>query len=421
MLPHSVLHTTCIFHARRATRCPLRLFPSCCPTSQPVRRGRPCWCQCAWHLTPLVAGEEPWLHSGMRRLVISFALQSWVKQLLTEGERMLMTSMAIVSFAEQGVYDIVSNLGSLVARFLFHPLEESFYTFFAMVLDRQEHLKRGSLAVQQQATQQAAQQAAQQTVRQTAQPHMEQQRVLQHSQSIGPHRGADVQLAAHVLACLLKFVLLAGLTIAAFGQGYAHLALHLYGGTALSASVGPPLLRAFSVYVLCMAANGITECFVFAAASEAYLRKYNGVMVGFTVVFLAAALLLSRAFGSVGFIAANCLNMCMRVAHHVWFISKYFRGTGLSPLAAAAPRPAAVVLLLCASWATSASGAHLQARHPHMAGAASWMLAALHVAHGALWLAAFAALEYVTDRTFLATLWQLLRRRGVQDAGKKLE
>lgn len=35
-----------------------------------------------------------------------------------------------------GVYDIVNNLGSMVARFLFLPIEESFYVFFAKVLER---------------------------------------------------------------------------------------------------------------------------------------------------------------------------------------------------------------------------------------------------------------------------------------------
>ncbi len=66
-----------------------------------------------------------------------------------------MTILGVLSFAEQGsnndgvimnlviliiigVYDIVNNLGSLVARFLFLPIEESFYIFFAHLLVRGE-------------------------------------------------------------------------------------------------------------------------------------------------------------------------------------------------------------------------------------------------------------------------------------------
>lgn len=77
------------------------------------------------------------------------------------GERYVMTFFNILSFGDQGVYDIVNNLGSLAARlvicrrpfeifpqlyndlmciclfrFIFLPIEESFYVFFAKMLDR---------------------------------------------------------------------------------------------------------------------------------------------------------------------------------------------------------------------------------------------------------------------------------------------
>lgn len=45
-------------------------------------------------------------------------------------------SIMPVFFVYLGVYDIVNNLGSMVARFLFLPIEESFYVFFANVLER---------------------------------------------------------------------------------------------------------------------------------------------------------------------------------------------------------------------------------------------------------------------------------------------
>ncbi|OXA55379.1 Protein RFT1 [Folsomia candida] len=51
----------------------------------------------------------------------SFFKQGILKQLLTEGERYLMTFFDILAFDEQGVYDLVANLGSLAARFIFLP------------------------------------------------------------------------------------------------------------------------------------------------------------------------------------------------------------------------------------------------------------------------------------------------------------
>ena len=70
--------------------------------------------------------------AGSMRLVLLFFKQSFLKQLLTEGEKYLL-SFSSVSMHDQGVYEIVNNLGSLFARFLFQPLEEGAYLFFSQV------------------------------------------------------------------------------------------------------------------------------------------------------------------------------------------------------------------------------------------------------------------------------------------------
>ena len=63
--------------------------------------------------------------------------QGILKQVLTEGERYIMTIFSVLTFAEQGVYDVVNNLGSMAARFLFMPIEESSYFYFAQMTNRQ--------------------------------------------------------------------------------------------------------------------------------------------------------------------------------------------------------------------------------------------------------------------------------------------
>ncbi|EDV28971.1 uncharacterized protein TRIADDRAFT_52378 [Trichoplax adhaerens] len=47
-----------------------------------------------------------------------------------------MTIFNLLDFGEQGIYDIVNNLGSLAARFIFLPIEESYYLFFAQTMQR---------------------------------------------------------------------------------------------------------------------------------------------------------------------------------------------------------------------------------------------------------------------------------------------
>ncbi|XP_019579833.2 man(5)GlcNAc(2)-PP-dolichol translocation protein RFT1 isoform X3 [Rhinolophus sinicus] len=175
-------------------------------------------------LLPNIPRSGAFVNWTEAKLTWSFFKQSFLKQILTEGERYVMTFLNVLNFGDQGVYDTVNNLGSLVARLIFQPVEESFYIFFAKVLERE---KDATLQKQE-----------------------------------------DVAVAAAVLESLLKLALLAGLTITFFGFAYSQLALDIYGGAMLSSGSGPVLLRSYCLYVLLLAINGVTECFTFAAMSK---------------------------------------------------------------------------------------------------------------------------------------------------------
>ncbi|XP_004864409.1 protein RFT1 homolog isoform X3 [Heterocephalus glaber] len=223
-------------------------------------------------LLPSVTGSRAFVNWKEAKLTWSFFKQSFLKQILTEG-----------------VYDIVNNLGSLVARLIFQPVEESFYLFFAKVLERE---KDATLQKQE-----------------------------------------DIAVAAAVLESLLKLALLAGLTITVFGFAYSHLALDIYGGTMLSSGSGPVLLRSYCLYVLLLAINGVTECFTFAAMSKEEVDRYNFMMLALSSSFLVLSYLLTRWCGSVGFILANCFNMGIRITQSLCFIHHYYLGSPHKPLA----------------------------------------------------------------------------------------
>ena len=53
-----------------------------------------------------------------------------------------MASVGCLTLLCAGVYDVINNLGSLAARFIFQPIEESFYVFFASTLYRGEPADR---------------------------------------------------------------------------------------------------------------------------------------------------------------------------------------------------------------------------------------------------------------------------------------
>ncbi|KAG7218181.1 hypothetical protein INR49_020567 [Caranx melampygus] len=266
-------------------------------------------------------GEVPLVDWSLARLTWSFFKQSFLKQILTEGERYVMTFLNVLSFGDQGVYDIVNNLGSMVARFIFLPIEESFYIFFAKVLERGRHVKS--------------------------------------------QKQEDVAMAADVLQCLLKLVLVIGLIITVFGFAYSHLALDIYGGSLLSSGAGPTLLRCYSCYVLLLAVNGVTE--------------YNLVMLGLSVSFLFLSYLLTWWAGGVGFILANCLNMGLRISHSLLYIHHYFQVSQWKPLRGLLPSPLLLLALGVSAVVTAVSEGVLCCD-------SGWLLRLVHVAVGAVCL-----------------------------------
>ena len=70
------------------------------------------------------------------KVASSFVGQAIVKQVLTDCEKYVMTIFSLLTLSEQGVFDVVSNLGSLAARFIFRPIEESSYFFFSQLWTR---------------------------------------------------------------------------------------------------------------------------------------------------------------------------------------------------------------------------------------------------------------------------------------------
>ena len=119
-----------------------------------------------------------------------------------------MTVFAVLSFAEQGVYDVVNNLGSMAARFIFLPIEESSYFYFAQMLSRETPIEK--------------------------QPRKE------------------IEQVAGVLFKLLRALSLLGAIIVVFGFSYSHLLLHLYGGATLTEGPGPLLMRTHCLAVWLM-------------------------------------------------------------------------------------------------------------------------------------------------------------------------
>lgn len=304
--------------------------------------------------------KKAWASYDLALLTWSFFKQGFLKQLLTEGERYVMTLFNVLSFANQGIYDTINNLGSLAARFIFLPIEESGYLFFAQTLIR-------DVEVNQQ-----------------------------------PKESMD--LATSVLKCLLKVVVLIGAVIWIFGDAYSFLFLDIYAGSLLSTEPGPTLLKWFSFYVLLLAVNGTTECFVFAAMSQGQVDRYNRKMLLFSILFLISSWYLTKTIGSVGFILANCLNMSARISHSIYFTRNYFRNSQYRPLVGLIPSWP-VLIMFALSWlVTNYSEAQFCCDQ-------GWLKRFVHIGVGGVCLLFVAATILVAEKELVSFVMEQWRSR----------
>uniref|UniRef100_A0A0X3PMV2 Protein RFT1 homolog n=2 Tax=Schistocephalus solidus TaxID=70667 RepID=A0A0X3PMV2_SCHSO len=214
------------------------------------------------------------------RLSWGFFRQGILKQFLTEGERYLISAFHLLSFSDQGIYDLVNNLGSIVPRMLFSPIEESCHLLFSQCVQREQpanHQNEGLLL-----------------------------------QALSMLR---TSLRLNSLLAWIGFV---------FSQAYSRLLLFLYGGSSLVLQeTATELLRLFSLYLIFLAWNGPTEAFLNAAMNTDELNMHNRRLTVFSVIFLTSTWLLVPHFGASGFILANCINMLARVAYSCFFIHRF--------------------------------------------------------------------------------------------------
>lgn len=228
-------------------------------------------------------------NSDLNILVLSFIKQGILKQVLTEGEKYVMSVSHELNLKQQATYDVVNNMGSLAARFIFRPIEDSSYFYFTQTIARDIDLK--------------------------------------------DQDKEKVKEATQVLRNVCRGVTSIGLIGFIFGQSYAGTLLLLYGGPDFVAGGLPEfLLRWHALAIVLLAVNGITEGYMFATNTSKQIDTYNYYMAIFSITFLLLSYQLTNIFGPVGFILANCCNMAFRISYSISYITRQFRGLHENPL-----------------------------------------------------------------------------------------
>ncbi|KAL4452468.1 hypothetical protein ABPG75_008130 [Micractinium tetrahymenae] len=314
------------------------------------------------------------------RLSGTFTLQAVEKLLLAEGSKMAVA--AFQGSRDQGVYGLVTSLGSIVVRTLFQPLEEAAFVAFSK------------------------------------------------EQGRGTPGPAALARQARLLAVLVRCITTVALLAAAFGPAYSHLALLLLYGKRWANTEAPLALGLYSQYLVLLSANGILEAFVHSVASERQLHANNVALVGFTAVHAGLSVAAVHSGGAAGLIAADGANMALRIAYCLAFTARRFAGVPggfhprqLLPSSATIGALASAAAITCASrlalmpgssallQAALRRGLQLQLLPPAVAAALARqpvaVLAAAHVGVGVACLGLVAATMLRHERSLVAEVRQL--------------
>ncbi|KAG5179402.1 Rft protein-domain-containing protein [Tribonema minus] len=332
------------------------------------------------------------------RLVALLGGQSAFKHLLTEGDKIV---LARAHGHRQGVYAIAHNYGSLVARLVFQPVEESARLMFARLgssgggngstsgddghaeADHKAQLAEllsvlleSVLVVGGVFAALGFHHSARCFFAPRAQIH-DFSVCLGSTHTFGP----QAQLG-ELLSVLLKSVLLVGGVFAALGFHHTRALLSLLmaggraGGDATLGEVAD-VLSWYCLYVPCLAVNGMCEAFVYALAGAAQRRFRDPPS------------------------PPPSPGMLFRIAYSARFIVRFFGSP--RPLLGALPHPAAALAFAGAAVASgfSAAAAARAGNTPRAQ--------LLHVCRGAAAFALLAAVCWATEKPFRARLRGLLK------------
>lgn len=172
--------------------------------------------------------------------------QAVLKLVLTEGDKLAMARWTPLE--DQGGYALASNYGSLVARTVFQPLEESARLRFSRCRERVDPGAAAAVA------------------------------------DVGK-AWAD---AASFVGALLRVYVLFSAGLVALAPPVARPFLHIVAGRRWVAPGAPAasILACYCWYVPIMGVNGLVEAFLQSVAPPHILRRYSGVLVGSSAVLV---------------------------------------------------------------------------------------------------------------------------------------
>lgn len=242
--------------------------------------------------TLLPAREAP-LDAETRELVLVNSAQAVLKFVLTEGDKLAVARLTTLE--EQGGYALASNYGSLLARTVFQPVEESARLYFSNALGQNDK-----------------------------------------AQAPSAHA---YETSATFLGVLFRLHTLLGLGLLTFGPPLAQPFLMVVAGPrwATPPSHAASILASYCYYLPVMGINGIVEAFLQSTAPPPTLAWYSRVLVAASAMFVAALAAGHYAFPALGLgteavlVWANIAGLGVRAVVCLRYITQTFASVSRTP------------------------------------------------------------------------------------------
>ncbi|KAJ4422568.1 Oligosaccharide translocation protein rft1 [Gnomoniopsis sp. IMI 355080] len=255
-----------------------------------------------------------WFYAPTLKLAATMWGQGLVKYFLTQGDSLLMG--VLVGVDVQGVYALANNYGSLAARLVFQPVEESSRNYFSRLLSagdvvagEEETAKTSSISNNNNdATATTEKTNDKETTTNQPSP-------------------AALITASATLTRLLRIYTLLTLPLLALGPPAAPLLLTLVAGPHWTAAGAGIALAAYIYYIPLLALNGLLEAFVASVAVERDVVAQSAWMAGFFAAFAGCAWVTLGgvwSMGAPGIVVANGVNMGLRIVWAVVFSKRWF-------------------------------------------------------------------------------------------------
>ena len=210
---------------------------------------------------------------------------SLLKHCLTEADKIALSLSSSATHYDQGVYGVINNYGSLVARMIFQPVEETARIAFSKMAAKVKLHDKND----------------------------ERESVM-----------AEFSSMATLLSLILKTLGLFSLLFPVFGPCYSRVAVQFGLGSRWYSEETVHALAVYCFYIFVLGLNGVSEAFVYATAESGILNTVNASLLTSSLMFCVTAPYLLARMGTSGILIANILSMTIRIGFNIAYTSRYF-------------------------------------------------------------------------------------------------